>query len=156
MIRTATARRHDDGLTLIEVVIAMVLLAILAVSMLPLFGNALNLSSSNISLSTATQLVSKELDGVRSVPETCDAVRSQAADAGGLHWTDPRGTVLQVHRQAQASCPGVYPGLVLYTVTVTKRGQADVLAEASTKIFVSSQCGVDVTGTPVAPCPAVP
>ena len=133
--------QRDEGLTLIEVVVAMLILAIVAVVMLPVLANAASDSSTNVARSTATQLVAKELNTVRTVDPTCTALQSHGSDPLGLLWTDPRGTVLQIHRVAQSACPGSYPALMDYRVYVTVRDQSQVLADVSTKAFVSSASG---------------
>jgi prepilin-type N-terminal cleavage/methylation domain-containing protein len=138
---SGVAVRSDQGFGLIEVVTALFLLALISVVSLPVLANSLQESSGNIARSTASQLVAKELNLVRAVDANCTSVRDHGADPLGLLWTDPRGTVLQIHRTAQSSCPSMYPALMDYRVYVTERGKSQVLAEASTRLFVSSASG---------------
>lgn len=132
-------RAHaDDGLGLIEVIVAIVILALVSIALLPALSNAALQSSNNIARSTATQLVAKELNTVRSIDPTCTALKSHGADPLGLQWTDPRGTRLSIHRVAQQVCPGSYPALMDYRVYVTETGSNAVIAEVTTKVFVSA------------------
>jgi type II secretory pathway pseudopilin PulG len=132
----------DEGLGMIEVLVSLMILALLAIAVLPTFANALTSSSANIARTTATQLVSKELNTVRTVESNCVSIQNHGSDPLGLLWTDPRGTVLEIHRVAQGSCPTLYPALIDYRVYVTQQGSTDVIAEASTRIYVASQSDV--------------
>jgi prepilin-type N-terminal cleavage/methylation domain-containing protein len=129
---------HDAGLGLIEVIVALMILAVLAVALLPVLSSAADESSTNIARSTASQLTSKELNTVRAIDTTCAALHSHGSDPLGLLWTDPRGTILQIHRVAQTACPGTYPALMDYRVYVTEQGQTQVLSDVSTKVYISA------------------
>lgn len=140
MITSSTGRpetaRSDQGFGMIEVVVAMFLLALLAVAVLPTIISALRLSSTNITLSTATQLLNQQMDEARELADTCAAIQTFANDPVGLLITDPRGTVLRVHRQA-ATCPAVYPSTIRFTSWVTIDGDTDRIAESETLVFVA-------------------
>ena len=56
----------EDGLGLIEVVVAMVVLAILAIAMVPLLMQGLIQSKANVTIAAATQFVDAELDRANS------------------------------------------------------------------------------------------
>jgi type II secretory pathway pseudopilin PulG len=123
-----------------EVVIAMFMLALLALALLPLLISSAQLSSRNVTLTTATQLVSEQMDVVRALAPTCATVTTFANETLGLLTTDPRGTVLSVDRTSQA-CPSTYPGLVEFTAQVRVVGSPQVLAEATTRIYLTSATG---------------
>lgn len=134
-------RLDDDaarGLGLIEVVVAMMLLALIAVSVLPVMINSLKLSATNVSLTTATQLVNEQMDSARGLASTCAAVQNFAADQLGLRVTDPKGRVLVIHRETVASCPAGYPSALIFKAWITTETGSQRLAEAETRIYVAS------------------
>jgi type II secretory pathway pseudopilin PulG len=124
-----------------EVVISMFMLALLALALLPLLISSAQLSSKNVTLTTATQLVNEQMDIVRGLAPTCSTITRFAGETVGLLTTDPRGTVLSVDRTLDG-CPSSYPGLIAFTAQVRADGKAQVLAQASTRIFVSSAAGL--------------
>jgi type II secretory pathway pseudopilin PulG len=123
-----------------EIVISMFMLALLALALLPLLISSAQLSSKNVTLTTATQLVNEQMDVVRGLAPTCSTITTFSGESVGLNTTDPRGTVLAVKR-ITATCPSSYPGLMKFTAQVRADGSAQVLAEASTRIFVTSATG---------------
>jgi type II secretory pathway pseudopilin PulG len=146
---TSAARTHlskvgDRGFGMSEIVISMFMLALLALALLPLLISSVQLSSKNVTLTTATQLVNEQMDVVRGLAPTCSTLTRFSGETVGLRTTDPRGTVLAVKRTT-AACPSNYPGLMTFTAQVRADGSAQVLAEATTRIYVTSATG------PVAP-----
>jgi type II secretory pathway pseudopilin PulG len=130
----------DRGFGMSEIVISMFMLALLALALLPLLISSAQLSSKNVTLTTATQLVNEQMDVVRGLAPTCSTLTTFSGETVGLHTTDPRGTVLAVERTTN-SCPSTYPGLMTFTAQVRADGSAQVLAEATTRIFVTSATG---------------
>lgn len=129
------------GFGIIEIVVAMFLLGIVAVMILPSVITSLQLSSANVRVTTASQLVNEQLDLARGIAPTCDAIQTFSAETLGMLQTDPRGTVLRVHREAATTCPTTYPDAMTFTAWVSVDGSTDRLAQASTRIFVTSQSG---------------
>jgi type II secretory pathway pseudopilin PulG len=144
MASSADAERDDastpreSGFGIVEVLVAMALLLIVAVSMLPVFISSLKLSADNVSLTTATQLVSEQMDLARALAPTCDAVQEFADEVLGRLVEDPRGTVLEITMDAADTCPTSYPSAFKLTVTVTEQGSSTVIAEAETRVMISS------------------
>jgi hypothetical protein len=132
-----TTRTSEDGLGLIEVMVSMLLLAMLAVAVVPVVTLAMTVSSTNVSLATASQLVDQEMDLARSLSPTCAAVSAWTSDSNGLLVSDPRGTVLQIHRAA-ISCPTNFPAAVPYAVWVGIQGSTAHLSSATTLIDLNS------------------
>lgn len=126
-------RGGEAGLGLIEVMVSMLLLAMIAVGIVPVVTLAMRVSSDNVSLATASQLVDQEMDLARGLAPTCAALSAWAADSVGLLTTDPRGTVLQIHRAAIV-CPSNFPAAVPYTVWVGIQGSTSHLSSATTLI----------------------
>jgi type II secretory pathway pseudopilin PulG len=136
-LRARLAAVGDDGIGLIEIVISMFLIALIAISFLPLLLHTLTASTTNTSTSAASQLVQSSMDQARVVSPTCSAATSFVA-ATIASVPDARGVVLQPQRQMIGSCPTAYPGTVTVRAWVTESGKSFVLAESTTLIYVSS------------------
>lgn len=135
--------RAHDGFGLVEVIVAMALLMVVAVAMLPVFINTLFLSKENVSVTTATQLVSEQMDLARALSPTCVAVQDFAEETLGRLVPDPRGVVLEITMDTPSTCPlaGSYPAAFILTVTVAEQGTTDIIAEAETRILITSYDG---------------
>lgn len=140
-IRSTRRRGADDGFGLVEVIIAMSLLMVIAVAMLPVFINSLRLSSTTVSVTTATQIVSEQMDLARSIAPTCDAVQQFAEETLGRIVEDPRGVILEITMVTPATCPtpGTYPAAFLLQVEVREQGTTEIIAEAETRILITSE-----------------
>jgi len=125
------------GFGMIEIVIAMFLLGILAMALLPLLISSAQVSSKNVTLATATQLVNEQMDVTRQLGRNCAVITTHARETVGLLNTDPRGTVLATTRIAGA-CPATFPGTIDYTAQVRVQGSTEILAQATTRIYVTS------------------
>jgi type II secretory pathway pseudopilin PulG len=123
----------DTGMGLIEIVIAMFLLALLAMAALPLLIGTLKLSAGNSSVTTATQLVEEQLAQARAQTATCGGLTAFATSTVPAV-TDGTGAVLQPARTV--TCPGAYPGTARFVATVTRGGTT--VAGATTLIYVAS------------------
>jgi type II secretory pathway pseudopilin PulG len=128
----------DDGFGMVEVIVSLFLLGLMAIVILPVMISTLRLSSSNISLTTATQLVSEQMDVARGLSPTCAALQTWAAEQNGLLVTDPRGVVLEIHRQVPATCPTAYPSAFAFTAWVTVDGSSDRVAVGETRVRLAS------------------
>lgn len=141
MYDEASRERHDDrGFGMIEIIISMGILLIVSVTVLPVFITALRLSSTNVSLTTATQMVSQSMDIARDLPSTCAAVKQWALETTGTYETDPRGVELESHLDASAACPlpGDFPSPFKISVWVTLRGSTVTIAQAETRVLLTS------------------
>jgi prepilin-type N-terminal cleavage/methylation domain-containing protein len=132
----AQSRDHDDsGISLIEVVVAMMLLAILAVAFLPVLIQGLQTAAVNSTRATANQLAHLQLETARSQGGDCSLI-TDLEFAAVSPVVDKRNVTLLTTRDA-GLCPGVLPGTLTYTVTITRQDTGDVLATATTLIYVS-------------------
>ncbi|MDI2098549.1 hypothetical protein [Ruicaihuangia caeni] len=127
--------RDDSGIGLIEIVVSIFLLGLLAISALPLIINGMTTSQRTATLSTASQLVSSELERVRALgaPLACGTVTALAGSAPVV--TDTRGVQYQPTVSVGA-CPGSYPGTIAVSVRVTDASNGDELARAATSVLV--------------------
>ena len=126
---------HESGFSLVEMVVAMVLLGVIALAFLPVVAQATRSVASSSTLATAARLVSQEMEQVRATPlTTCPAPGPQA----GATVTDGRGLELQTWVQFDEAC--TEPGVVRYVVYVTRPSTPGArLAAASTFVEVAPQ-----------------
>lgn len=115
---------------LIEVIVAMVVLAILAIAMVPLLLQGLIQSKANVTIAAATQLVDAELDRANSAT-ACGAVPS-----GVLTETDSRGVEITITR-TRGTCPATYPGTVAFSITAIRADTGASLVSAQTLVYVT-------------------
>lgn len=130
------ARDPEAGLGLIEIVVSMFLIGLLAIAFLPLVIQGLLLTSSNVTLATATQLVNTRIDLARAqvaASSQCSGLTTLAAQPIPAV-VDERGVSLQA--AMTVSCPTVFPGTATVTISVTAGGA--VVSRAQTLIFVSA------------------
>lgn len=88
----------DDGVGLVEIVVAMFLLALVSIAFLPLLINSLQLSIRNATISTATQVLNGEVDALATVAPTCEGIKSFVASSGA-NVEDDRGVTYEPERQ---------------------------------------------------------
>jgi Tfp pilus assembly protein PilV len=130
---TSAGALAEEGISLMEVVISMLILAVLALCLLPLLILGARQSSANVTTEAGTQLVDQQLDTAQAKNSVCATI---AALAGTYSTTDSRGTALTRTTTASA-CPSTYPGTMTVTVAVTKTAGVAV-ASASTLIYVNA------------------
>ena len=132
----------EDGFGLVEVVVAMFMLALLALAFLPLLIQGIKQSAQSATIATATQFVHDQLDSARVQAQAgaCSAITALASTdfrPGGTALTDSRGVPLQLSRTPGA-CPTPYPSTVSFTVKVVRTDTGQTVSQATTLIFVSS------------------
>ncbi len=123
---------RDLGFGLVEIMVSMMLLALLAVAILPTLVGSLKNSAMNATLATATGLVNQQLEDARShVPSTCNSLA-----ASDYTVTDTRGVVLKVARTVASCPPDGYPRAISVTVAVTRVDTGAAVSSAGTLVFV--------------------
>lgn len=130
---------RDDGLGLVEIVIALFLLALLAISFLPVLIQGLQLSVRNATLATASQLLNEELDRLAALDGTCTALATHLA-ATPASTTDARGTVYQPRRQLHgtATCTqGTTPSTVQIDLSIDISGSTTPDPSITTLYYVN-------------------
>jgi Tfp pilus assembly protein PilV len=125
----------ESGISLVEIVVSMFLLALLAISFLPLIIQSLTLTSTNTTRATATQLVSADLESARLQTPTCASLTTFAATAVATT-TDRRGIVLQPRRAVTCPAAGA-AGTAIFTSSVTRGTTLTVISKATTLIYVT-------------------
>ena len=129
-------RPTDEGFTLIEVVIAMFLLALIALMLVPALIAANKASGRNATLATASQLAAQQIDEARGRAATCAALQAYQAETIASV-VDARGVSLQAKRNP-ITCPSTYPNVATVSVAVTLTGGTTVLASVTTYILLGS------------------
>jgi len=129
------ATSDDDGFSLIEVVVAMMLLALLALVTLPLFMTGLRITAANGSETTATDQVAAVLEQARVAPN-CTGLKSLAAAHQPSTFTDAQGRQLRLTVPTPTCTPGTAAAVTL-TASATNASGTTV-STATTMIYVSS------------------
>lgn len=136
MKRSVRANGRDDGFGMIEIIVSMAILVIMAVTVLPLFSNAVTTSANNSTRSTGIDLARSTIDSARRY-SSCTGVSSLA---GNSHSADQRGIQLQL-LVTVGTCPtGVSvdaPGVITLHVQVKRTDTSEVLATADTLVLVT-------------------
>lgn len=121
--------RHDDGFSIIEVLIAMFLLAIVAVAILPALFQGIQYSSQQSAVATATRELNALVEEARDTPScatlTAVAVSQSVTDGAGRTITTS-GTV--------GACPAVSKTVKLALSAVD--GSGKTLATTTAVIYV--------------------
>ena len=118
----------DEGMGLIEIVVAMFVLALVSLAFLPLLVQGIQQSSANATLVTATQLVNQEIELAR------DATCTASAVARMCLYVAARGVSLRVLRTT-SPCPAALPGTFEVSAEVVREDTGASLAEASTLVY---------------------
>lgn len=133
--------KHEDGFSLVEVIIAMFLLMVLALAVLPLMVGATRVSVANRDLVGANTFANGQLAPIKAAfpndpatPTSCAALQSRAA----TDVPDPGGTGL-IADLTVGACPATYPGIVLVTVLVEDAADpGQTIVRLPTRILVSA------------------
>lgn len=130
---------NETGFGIIEIVVAMFLLALVALFFLPVLNQGMKVSASNSAMAAATQLVGDNIEQAHTQGSVCADIQRFAGAT-----VDPsvgaRGVSLQVHR-SPVICPtsaSAYPTTVTVFVSATQTGSPDVLASATTQVLVTA------------------
>lgn len=133
---TERLRSDDRGLGLVEIVVAMFLLAILALALAPLLIQGMKATVRNATLAAATQLANESISLAQAASPDCNAVLATAADPRPP-LVDARGVEL-VATTVTGACPAGGTGTVSVSVTVVRQDTDETVAEASTLVFVQA------------------
>lgn len=140
---SSETRDPSPGFSLVEVVLAMFVLALLSIALLPLLIGSMDASRSNRSISAATAFASARISEVRSafrdeVATPCAAL-SGYADAANFYLAGPTGSGLTSRRTLTSSCPSEPFGTVGVRVTVYRVGDlTNPVVTLDTEVVVSS------------------
>lgn len=137
------ARAHgadDEGFTLVEVVVSILVLAMISLALLPLLIQGIKQSAQTAAIASAVQLANSQIDLARAQAPTCTGVLATPTVAVSSSATY-RGVPLVVQKTF-GTCPSPAPttsapGTIAFTATVTRSDTGQTLARLDTKIFVT-------------------
>jgi type II secretory pathway pseudopilin PulG len=130
------AQVDDSGLGLIEIVVSMLILALLAVSFLPILIQGVKTGALNATRATAGQIAQQQIETAKTLDPDCSVITSLAAIPLSPV-TDPRNVPLTITKSAGA-CPATYPGTMSYTVTVTNGSTLVPIITTKTLLYVET------------------
>ncbi|MEX1079736.1 MAG: hypothetical protein WED09_11575 [Homoserinimonas sp.] len=126
----------EHGVGLIEIVVAMLLFGLLAMSFLPLLIMAVKASATNARIATASQLAGQQLELIRAQGSDCASIE---ALNGAQPTTTDEQTVVYQPELIVGACPASFPGVISVEARVwnTTIGSPDgPLATATTLVRV--------------------
>ena len=126
------------GVSLVEIVVAMFLFAVMSVAVLPLMIGAVQASASNRDLVAVTSLANAQLAALatsfpNSAENSCAAV--VAAASSGV--VDPSGSGATASVTV-GTCPSSYPATVQVTVRAFRPGSTDPAVTLNSAVLVVS------------------
>lgn len=129
---------RDEGFGLVEIVVAMFILALIAIAFLPLLIQGIKVAADNRTLATATQLIHDQIEQARAIG-ACDALAAFGGSVSqpNASFSLTRG-IEHFEDKSLDPCAIAYPGVVKLTLTVTEVGSPDVIVEATTLVLVNS------------------
>lgn len=128
----------QSGISLVEVIIAMFILALMSVATLPLLIGGVKASATNRDLVAANSLAVAQLAALQtafpnSAANSCGAVRASAT--GGV--TDPSGSAVTATITV-GSCPASYPATVPVTIQAFRPGSTRAAVTLDSAILVAT------------------
>ncbi len=134
---TTPIRDSESGMSLVEVVIAMFILAVMSSAVLPLLIGGIQVSAVNQDVVAANALANSQLAQLQasfpnSAENSCSAVAAKAAN--GI--ADPSGSG-SVATIVVGECPNSYPGVVDVTVTVFRPEATKATVTLESALLVS-------------------
>jgi prepilin-type N-terminal cleavage/methylation domain len=127
----------QDGMGLVEVIVAMTLLALIMMSLAPVLIASFRIAARNATIAFATQAVNERIERARAASDSCDDYADFLGDHGSETVFDARGVeieVVAVETVPGAECPGI--GVQMLRVEATSVVSGELLAEAETAIAV--------------------
>jgi prepilin-type N-terminal cleavage/methylation domain-containing protein len=124
----------NAGFSLVEIVVAMFVLAALSLALVPALILGIKQSATNAVLAAASNLATARLDVAVAQSPTCTALANFAATSVP-NVVDSHGVILHV-TQTLGACPSFYPGTVAFTVAVSRLDTAATLISATTLLYV--------------------
>lgn len=135
-LRAANVRQDQQGFTLIEMIVAFFILALLALAALPLMATGLRVSAEATLTTSANQRVQQTLETARVTPVTCTALNSKV---GTSTYNDGRGNDFRVTLSLPSGCNAALTTHQAVPIRVEARRARDnkVLTTVITKVFIA-------------------
>ena len=134
-MRTGERRHDDSGMSLVEIVIAMLLFGLLAIGVLPLMWGITQSSVHNRELLTATAFAKDKVAAIQAAFPATPGAGSTSCTALRAYETTPPPPATDLENDLEATvtvgaCPATYPASVPVKVTVTQGGETAAVIPA--------------------------
>lgn len=83
-----TSTRAEDGVSIVEIVISVLLLGLLAVAFLPFLMTSFRISIDNVATVSATEVVTDHVESLRHHAQTCGTLQAKASELDGIFYTN--------------------------------------------------------------------
>ena len=121
----------EAGISLVEILVAMLLFAVLMLGLVPVFVQGLASTAKSASVTSASRIANDAVESARSGgAETCDAFKKMITDTFATTASDGRGTLTVVHTPVCAEKDKT----VVYQVKVLQGSKT--LADIKTEIWL--------------------
>ena len=130
----------DEGFTLVEVVVAILVLALISIALLPLLIQGIKQSAQTAAIASAVQLANSQIDLARAQASTCTGVLATptvSVSSSATYRGVPLGVVKTFRTFPLPAPSATSPGTIAFTATVTRSDTGQTLAQVSTKIYVT-------------------
>lgn len=135
---TRTILADQAGVSLVEIVVAMFILAMMSIGVLPLMMGAVAASAGNRDLVAATALVNGQLATLESTfPNTSENSCAAVSTAAAAGITDPSGSGATADIVI-GDCPTDYPGTVTVRITGYRPDSAKPAIELTSELLVAA------------------
>lgn len=136
-LRERIKSRDEEGLSLIEMVVAIIVFAIVALSAYPLFMHSVKIVSLNNLTTAATVTTNDLLEQIRSNP-TCSNLETKAATTN--LFSDKRGLQYRIVIALPEGCDEAES--VPFEITATRATDSKVLLEQSAQVLIPPRNGL--------------
>jgi prepilin-type N-terminal cleavage/methylation domain-containing protein len=128
------AIQANAGFSLVEIVVAMFVLAALSLALVPALILGIKQSATNAVFAMASGIATARLDAAAAQSPTCTALSNFAATSVP-NVVDSHGVILHV-TQTLGTCPSSYPGTIALTVAVSRMDTAATLISTTTLLYL--------------------
>jgi prepilin-type N-terminal cleavage/methylation domain-containing protein len=150
MWRRVRDQRCDDGVSIVEIIVAMAIFGLVLAASVPLFMSSVVQTARAGELASASQIANTQLERARSAATTCAGLKAyldtitvanQGVDPLKTELLDSRGVKysLTATKSSEVTCPTAGAGLVPFEASVTAKVPGHpVTAQVSSQIWVAS------------------
>jgi prepilin-type N-terminal cleavage/methylation domain-containing protein len=139
VLKRLERRRGDEGFSLVEVVISMMLLAMLAMAAYPLLFNSVQALAFNNITTAATITVQNQIETLRATPTCANLISAVGTDT----YLDARGQAYKVSVALPSSCAEATAVGVNFTAVQSSNNRV-IIKQQLTQIFIPPASGSTV------------
>lgn len=132
----SSVKADESGFTFVEIIMALFIVGLLALTALPLMATSLKASSQAATTTAANQRVQQVIEDARVVPINC-ARLTALANNGAVSYADGRANAFTVQLTLPSGCvPTTNPQAVPVKVVATRTAGGRVLTSVLITVFV--------------------